>query len=381
MAAVEFSNNRDDLKMELERLSIENRQYLDEMKNAEVFKMQIKETRKEGKHLEKKKERLEARLADFSKEEISEQPTFTPEVDSPVSLEDLSSFPRPLSKLQPPQSFSLSLSGEESLSSHPEESSHFPPPPKKFSMNGETSPELPATTTFPLPRASEAGLPNAHTWQAENQNRHLVAKIRKLEEQVQNLVQERGALETKYQELERVSKNLTVENQRLSQQVSEEHVGKMQKGYNLRPLEEVQLLRAQLKVYEEDFKKERSDKEQLSAQKERLKKELRESQATVAGLQSQLKQALAGEGGYGEPRPPIFVERQPYYPAYPARIPLDYGIRRTYSGDYIGPGATNEGYRGRQTPAVKKSFLSPDMTAVIDRDVVDGKTRTAHKSI
>lgn len=52
-------------------------------------------------------------------------------------------------------------------------------------------------------------------------------------------------------------------------------------------------------------------------------------------------QALAGEGGYGEPRPPIFVERQPYYPAYPARIPLNYGIRRTYSGDYIGPGATN----------------------------------------
>ena len=43
--------------------------------------------------------------------------------------------------------------------------------------------------------------------------------------------------------------SLTVENQRLSQQVSEEHVGKMQKGYNLRPLEEVQLLRAQVRVH------------------------------------------------------------------------------------------------------------------------------------
>ena len=73
-------------------------------------------------------------------------------------------------------------------------------------MNGETSPELPATTTFPLPRAPEAELPDAHTLQIENQNRHLVANIRKLEEQVQNLVQERGALETKYQELERISK-------------------------------------------------------------------------------------------------------------------------------------------------------------------------------
>lgn len=379
MAAVfESPNSRDDLKKELERLSIEKRQYLDEIKNAEVFKMQLKETRKEGKHLEKKKERLEARLA---KEEIAEQPTFTPEEESPVALEDLSSSFKPLSKLQPPQSFSLSLSGEETLSSYPEESSHFPPPPKKFSMNGETSPELPATTSFPLPRAPEAGLPDAHTLQSEIQNRHLVANIRKLEEQIQNLVQERGALETKCQELERISKNLTLENRRLSQQVSEVHVGKMQKGYNLRPLEEVQLLRAQLKVYEEDFKKERSDKEQLSTQKERLKKELRESQATVTGLQIQLKQALAGEGGYGEPRPPIFVEHQPYYQAYPARIPLDYGITRTYSGDYIGPGARNDVYRGRQTPAVKKSFLSPDMTAVIDRDMVDGKIKATHKSI
>ena len=70
MAAVESSNNRDDLKKELERLSIENRQYLDEIENAEMFKMQLKETRKEGKHLEKKKERLEARLAGFSKEEV-----------------------------------------------------------------------------------------------------------------------------------------------------------------------------------------------------------------------------------------------------------------------------------------------------------------------
>lgn len=43
--------------------------------------------------------------------------------------------------------------------------------------------------------------------------------------------------------------SLTVENRRLSQQVSEVHVGKMQKGYNLRPLEEVQLLRAQVRVH------------------------------------------------------------------------------------------------------------------------------------
>ena len=46
----------------------------------------------------------------------------------------------------------------------------------------------------------------------------------------------------------------------------------------------------QLKVYEDDFKKERSERENLNTQKERYKRELRESQATVAGLQRQLKQ-------------------------------------------------------------------------------------------
>lgn len=134
----------------------------------------------------------------------------------------------------------------------------------------------------------------------------------------------------------------------------------------------------QLKVYEDDFKKERSERENLNTQKERYKRELRESQATVAGLQRQLKQvntaartnaslpkfffsrfsnqkkkiisidssqfqALAGEGGYAEPRDlprgPIVNER--YYDPYRVRLPLDYGMTRTYSGDYIGPGATS----------------------------------------
>lgn len=52
-------------------------------------------------------------------------------------------------------------------------------------------------------------------------------------------------------------------------------------------------------------------------------------------------QALNGEGGYGEPRDmhgPIMSE--PYYEPYVVRHPLDYGMARTYSGGYIGPGAT-----------------------------------------
>ncbi len=43
-------------------------------------------------------------------------------------------------------------------------------------------------------------------------------------------------------------------------------------------------------MYEDDFKKERSEREQLNTQKERLKRELSDSKATVAGLQRQLKQ-------------------------------------------------------------------------------------------
>ena len=70
MEVSEPANNRDDLKKEFERLSLEKSQYLDEISNAEVFKMQLKETRKKGKHLEKKKERLEARLADVTNEEV-----------------------------------------------------------------------------------------------------------------------------------------------------------------------------------------------------------------------------------------------------------------------------------------------------------------------
>ena len=43
-------------------------------------------------------------------------------------------------------------------------------------------------------------------------------------------------------------------------------------------------------MYEDDFKKERSERENLNTQKERLKRELGEAKATIAGLQRQLKQ-------------------------------------------------------------------------------------------
>lgn len=43
-------------------------------------------------------------------------------------------------------------------------------------------------------------------------------------------------------------------------------------------------------MYEDDFKKERSERENLNTQKERLKRELSDAKATIAGLQRQLKQ-------------------------------------------------------------------------------------------
>ena len=52
--------------------------------------------------------------------------------------------------------------------------------------------------------------------------------------------------------------------------------------------------------------------------------------------------ALNREGGYGEPRDTRFpIMSEPYYEPYVARHPLDYGMVRTYSGGYIGPGASN----------------------------------------
>lgn len=63
----------------------------------------------------------------------------------------------------------------------------------------------------------------------------------------------------------------------------------------------------------------------------------------IISIDSSQFQALAGEGGYAEPRDlprgPIVNER--YYDPYRVRLPLDYGMTRTYSGDYIGPGATS----------------------------------------
>lgn len=365
----------DDLKKEIERLSTEKNQYLDKLRNGENVKVQLRETRKDGKYLTKKMKRLQA-LADKAKEENSEQPTFSSQAESHVSQEEedhLSRSSKPLPELQPPQAFCNSMSSEGSFSSYSEESFPIPPPPKGFSMNVETHPTFP---TKPLPRAPECGVRDALALQIENRN--LVTMNRKLEEQNQNLVQENAALETRCKEVESIAKNLEAETQRLSQQLSRSHIGQVQAKYNLVPHEEIQLLRAQLKIYEDDYKKEKSEKEQLNTQRERFKRELRDSQATIAGLQHQLKQALAGEGGYGAP---VRIERQPYYPAYPAKHPLDYGMGRTYSGGYIGPGASNEVFRSRQNTAVKKSFLSPDMTAVIDHDVIDGTAKNAPKSI
>ena len=66
----------DDLRKEAERLSHENNQYLGELSNGEIFKMQLKETRKDAKHLSKQKKRLQA-MADTraAREEVIQYPT------------------------------------------------------------------------------------------------------------------------------------------------------------------------------------------------------------------------------------------------------------------------------------------------------------------
>lgn len=372
--------NKAELQQEFQRLSLEKHQYLDDLNNGEMLKMQLKETRRDAKHLSKQRERLQA-LADIAKEEDSEQVACGPQSESQASLEeDLPTAVKPLPELQPPQAF-VSVSKEESLSFNSGDSFPPPPPPHGFSMNGEISPTLPASPfTNHVPRAPEWGVRDANALQIENRN--LITLKRKQEEQIDKLVQEVATLETRCKELESIAQRLEAENQRLSMQLSQAHIGRVQ-NFSLRPHEEIALARAQLKAYEDDFKKERSDRENLQTKNERLKRELRESQATVAGLQKQLKQALAGEGGYGEPRdlPRAPLVNEPYYNTVQFGYPLDYGMARTYSGGYIGPGASNDALRRERTPYVRKAFLSPDVTAVIDRDVTDGSNKGAPKSI
>ncbi|KAL9957935.1 hypothetical protein ACROYT_G034893 [Oculina patagonica] len=367
-----------ELQKELERLSVERDQYLETLNNSDVLKLQLRETRKDAKLLSKQRKKLQAMAnIDATSEETPEQP----QEDQP---------PRP--ENHDPPEINLAAS-QEALYSHeqaysfPSEESFSPPlSPQDSGMNGHISPPLPASSGFTKTQKSpDCGALDAKTEAnaLRIENRDLVRIKRKQEEQVRNLVQEVATLGTRCNELESIAQRLEVENHRLSQQLALAHSG-AQSGYNFGPHEEIQLLRQQLKVYEDDFKKERSEREQLNTQKERLKRELSDSKATVAGLQRQLKQALNGEGGYGEPRVtrgPIMNE--PYYEPYIARHPLDYGMARTYSGGFIGPGASNDVLRRGQTPYVRKAFLSPDVTAVIDRDrdTVDGSAKCPPKSI
>ena len=52
--------NLAELKEKAERLTLEKNQYLDELSNGEILKMQLREMRKDAKHLSKQKKRLQA---------------------------------------------------------------------------------------------------------------------------------------------------------------------------------------------------------------------------------------------------------------------------------------------------------------------------------
>lgn len=365
-----------ELQREYERLSLEKDQYLQTLNNSEALKLQLRETRKDAKHLSKQKKKLQA-MTDIGKpsEETSDQPPEdrNPRGENPFALEPIHTAPQ---ETFPSREQTYSLPSQESFSP--------PSSPQDSGMNGHISPVLPTSNGFAkVEKPFEWGTLDAKTEAnaLRIENRDLVRMKRKQEEQVRNMSQELVVMGTRCKELENIAQRLEAENQRLSQQLGLVH-SNLQRGDQYGPNEEVQLLRAQLKLYEDDFKKERSEKEQLITQKERLKRELSDSNATVAGLQRQLKQALNGEGGYGDPRGArVAIMSEPYVDPYALRHPLDYGMARSYSGGYIGPGASNTVLRRGQTPYPKKAFLSPDMTAVIDRDVVDGPPTGPPKSI
>ena len=52
--------NLAELREKAERLTLEKNQYLDELSNGEILKMQLREMRKDAKHLSKQKKRLQA---------------------------------------------------------------------------------------------------------------------------------------------------------------------------------------------------------------------------------------------------------------------------------------------------------------------------------
>ena len=58
------TNTLAELQRKVDQLSLEKNQYLDDLSNAEIFKMQLRETRKDAKHLSKQKKRLQA-MADI----------------------------------------------------------------------------------------------------------------------------------------------------------------------------------------------------------------------------------------------------------------------------------------------------------------------------
>lgn len=362
-----------ELQKEIERLSLERDQYLETLSESDILKLQLRETRKDAKLLSKQRKKLQA-MSD-----IEGANGETPEQSQEQNSRPQNHIP---SEVNPGASEEAFLSREHRYSFNSEENFSPPTSPQDSGMNGHISPALPASSGIAKTQKSpEWGALDAKTETnaLRIENRDLVRIKRKQEEQVNNLVQEVRTLGTRCKELESIAQRLEAENNRLSQQLL--HCS-AQNSYNLRPHEEMELLRAQLKVYEDDFKKERSERDNLNTQKERLTRELGDAKSTIAGLQRQLKQALNREGGYGEPRDmhgPIMSE--PYHEPYVVRHPLDYGMARTYSGGYIGPGASNEVLRRGQTPYVRKSFLSPDMTAVIDRDVVDGSAKGPPKSI
>ena len=60
-----------DLQKKVEQLALEKNQYLNELSNGEILKMQLKETRKDAKHLSKQNQQLRAMVdIEVSRKEV-----------------------------------------------------------------------------------------------------------------------------------------------------------------------------------------------------------------------------------------------------------------------------------------------------------------------
>ncbi|XP_031551853.1 lamin-like protein [Actinia tenebrosa] len=191
------------------------------------------------------------------------------------------------------------------------------------------------------------------------ENSMLVKGKRKVEEQRDSVVQELAALNTKHDKLLGVCNRLESEIHRLSSLVvkSKSQTSEQEEG--------IEILKEQLRCYQEDIKSLQGELQSTKRSNEQMKTELNEARLVIRDMRRQPPSVqVYPAAAMVEPVYRTYDERGYRY----GREPLGYAMMRTYSGECLMP--MRDANLRRGTPS-KKAFLTPDETAVVDNEVVD----------